>query len=325
MTGAPCDQAGVSRRQAVASETQSVDRQPPAHGTRRHYDLGGAGADYPERDGAPGSTLLLCTQQRSGSTLLAEALYFAGGTGCALEYFHGGFRPSFAGRWQTADLSAYVERLYRHRTDPSGMLGVKLFWSDIVTLVQELAGGGTDRSAGVPAGESASNNMDRRAAELAGARVDRQVYRDVHALLAPLFPRPRYLRLTRDDKIAQAISTSFARQRRRWRQIDSADPAHRRPVEFRFHGIASALSRIQRHDAHWQGYFEANQIEPIDVRYEALAENYDGEVRRVLDLLGRHDAAVPPARMHKQGDAQSEQFGAQFRAQFRRLTRGQQA
>ncbi len=50
------------------------------------YDLVRAEADYPEWQGPPRRTLLICTQPRSGSTLLGEALWFAGGLGCPLEY-----------------------------------------------------------------------------------------------------------------------------------------------------------------------------------------------------------------------------------------------
>ena len=50
------------------------------------YDLASAAHDYPIWEGLPRRTVLLCTHPRSGSTLLGEALYFAGGLGCPLEY-----------------------------------------------------------------------------------------------------------------------------------------------------------------------------------------------------------------------------------------------
>ena len=53
------------------------------------YDLAGPEGDYPEWDGPPRRSIVLCTHPRSGSSLLGEALTFAGGFGCPLEYFHG--------------------------------------------------------------------------------------------------------------------------------------------------------------------------------------------------------------------------------------------
>ena len=52
------------------------------------YDLTLAGADCPRWDGPPRRSILICSHPRSGSTLLGEAIRFAGGLGCPLEYLH---------------------------------------------------------------------------------------------------------------------------------------------------------------------------------------------------------------------------------------------
>jgi LPS sulfotransferase NodH len=74
---------------------------------------------------------LICTHPRSGSTLLGEALYFAGDLGCPLEYFHAGFRPTLAARWGCAGLEDYGRAVHRWRTDPSGTLSVNLNCHDV--------------------------------------------------------------------------------------------------------------------------------------------------------------------------------------------------
>jgi len=230
--------------------------------------------------------------------LLSEALFFAGGLGCPLEYFHAGFRPSFEARWDVTALSGYLQALYRCRTDASGVFSLKLFWDDVPTLLNELAPGAFDWD-------------DAQPSSIADAR-----YRNIHAQLQGIFPNPRYIWLRRNDTVAQAVSVSVANQRRRWRQIDTSDPAHRRQVEFRFDRLLEVLARIQRRDAHWQRFFAANQLDPIDLRYEALAGDYEREVRKLLAMLGRESAPIPAPRLKKQADAQSAQIADMFRERF---------
>lgn len=103
------------------------------------YDLASIRADYPIRLDAPSQSLILCSYQRSGSTLLGEAIHDASGLGCPLEYFHTGFRPRFARRWNADNIRTYAEAVYRYRTDPSGILSVKLFWYDLEEIAAEIA------------------------------------------------------------------------------------------------------------------------------------------------------------------------------------------
>src|ERR1700761_3198901 len=92
------------------------------------YDLAMAAHDYPAWHGEPRRSILICSHPRSGSTLLGEALYFAQGLGCPLEYFHPGFRPPMAERWHAPEIRRYAQSVKAHRTDPGGTLAVKLFW-----------------------------------------------------------------------------------------------------------------------------------------------------------------------------------------------------
>jgi LPS sulfotransferase NodH len=55
----------------------------------------------------------------------------------------------------------------------------------------------------------------------------------------------------------------------------------------------------------WQQYFRKRRIEPLVVEYEALAQNYRGEIARVLSFLDLdHSAArsIPPPHLIRQAD-----------------------
>lgn len=270
----------------------------------RQYDLVWASADYGEWRGPPSRSLLICTQQRSGSTLLGEAIYFYGGLGCPLEYFHAGFRPAFARRWKSNDIKTYAEMAHRFRTDPSGVFSVKLFWWDVVALVRELA----------PA-EFAW--LSRATA----SRLDASIYRRMFAMIAAFFPSPTVVFLTRREEINQAVSTYVAGQTRNWRQFSKRKSAPR--VAYDFDGIVQRLAEIQNDNRHWLNFFRANGLQYHSMTYEDLADDYAATLKRLFAALGRPDAPIPAPRLQKQADdATTETLLLQFRAEFHNRTRG---
>src|SRR5712672_1332096 len=121
-----------------ASEMEISNSSVPANLNDVRYDLAKRESDYPDwKPEKPLRTYLLCSHTRCGSTLLGEAMYYAEGMGCPIEYFHVGFQPTLLKLWDTPDQDSYLKAVYRHRTDPSGSLGVKLFWMDVISLCVE--------------------------------------------------------------------------------------------------------------------------------------------------------------------------------------------
>lgn len=209
----------------------------------RRYDLATDAADYPPWEGPPHRSLLICTEQRSGSTLLGEALYFAGGLGCALEYFSSGFRPSFALDWNAPDIDRYLAALYRRRTDPSGVISVKLFWGDIEDLAQDIAPDILDNQ---PMNDP--------------ARVGDDVYRRLFALLQPILPSPIHVALTRRDRIAQALSNVTAASTRKWRKLERQPATPATDSTYDFDATVQWLGHIDHANAHWRRYFAAMRL-----------------------------------------------------------------
>ncbi|MES2442350.1 MAG: Stf0 family sulfotransferase [Pseudomonadota bacterium] len=258
---------------------------------RKHYDLTGAGHDYPARDGPPRRTLLVCTHPRSGSSLLGEALYFAGGLGCPIEYFHRGFRPGLAARWGTETLAEQVEAVHRLRTDPSGTLSVKIFWRDIEEMAAEFAPG---RFADIQA--------------MLPETTSPETYREIAALLADAFPNADYVHLWRSDRVRQAVSGLTAIQTGLWRVIpEMGEKAATGAPDYDFDRIDGFVAYSDFCHAHWRNFFAAIGAAPFTLTYEALVGDYEGSVRAVLDHLGS-DAAVPPIRMKRQSDSGNEAF-----------------
>lgn len=272
----------------------------------RPYDLAGADVDYPEWRGPPRRTLIICTQQRCGSTLLGEAIFLAGGLGCPVEYLHPGFRPGFAARWKAADLQTYVAALHRFRTDPSGTLAIKLFWRDIVDVAREFA-----------------PNEYASLSRFTPAPMSPTTHRGIFAIISGFLPNPTFVFLRRQDQIRQAVSLYRAVETQKWRKF--ADRTSRRdPIEppHDFHRIFRVLATIQLHNAHWLDFFRANEAPCYALNYEDLDQAYEPTLARFFAAIGRPGARIAPPRLRKQADAHSEKLVRQFIADVHKATRG---
>ncbi|WP_084251315.1 Stf0 family sulfotransferase [Sphingomonas pruni] len=252
------------------------------------YDLASAAHDYSPWEGPPRRTVLLCTHPRSGSTLLGEALYFAGGLGCPLEYFHAGFRPSFARRWNAPDYDSLSAAVRRHRTSPDGTLGVKLFWRDIEEIARD-ADPALERFANLPPSEAPVG-----------------YYATLAKHVARLFPNPQFVHLWREDRLRQAVSAVLAVETGRWRSIPGAirEDAFVTPA-FDADRIERIMSYSDFCHGHFRNLFVAMGATPHALSYEALTADYDTSVRAVLRHLGS-DAEPRAPRMRRQADDTSE-------------------
>ena len=262
------------------------DSAPPqgAESGRRSYDLVTELADYPAWDGQPIRTVLLCSHPRSGSTLLGEAIYSAGGLGCPVEYLHRGFRPTFAKRWQASSLPAYLEALYRWRTDPSGVLSSKVFWRDLE--------------------ETAEENRPGSKAE---------------DIVAAVFQNPVFIYLRRRDRIRQAVSAFVAKETGAFRSLGGEGDGRSGEVAYSYVGILGQLAVSDYSHSRWQRFFQDRGIAPWQVEYEDLVNDYYGAVEGVLSFLctalarPRSSVTAPiRPRLQRQADARSEAFVARF-------------
>lgn len=272
----------MARRLFILSKSE------PARSEARPYDLATAAHDYPARDAAPARTILICTHPRSGSTLLGEALYFAGGLGCPLEYFHAGFRPSFARRWDVPDLERLSAAVRRHRTEPNGTMAVKLFWRDVEDIGRE-----SD-----PALADFTN--------IAPGETQADYYRALAGHVGHLFPNPAIVHLWREDRLRQAISAAVAVDTGRWRAIPgSGEAAASGEAQFDVERIERFMAYSDYCHGHFRNLFAAMGVTPHPLTYEALTTDYDASVRAVLAHLG--STSEPPVpRMQRQADAGSE-------------------
>jgi|tagenome__1003787_1003787.scaffolds.fasta_scaffold20902019_2 LPS sulfotransferase NodH len=240
------------------------------------------------------SAYVVCATPRSGSTLLCELLASTAVAGRPQEYFerlrHSGLprqpREYFEGV-EDPELLALLAPTEPGRPDDcdpladalkagttvNGVFGAKLMWTHLHDLAARL----------------------RRPAE--------------PALLAERLPGLRFVHATRGDKVAQAVSLWRAVQTRAWR-----DDAQRGPDDavYRFAGIDHLVRQLRAQDDAWTAWFEEHAIEPLVVRYEALAADPQRSVRTVLRFVGAGDAAVPAPPLRRQADERSAEWTERY-------------
>ncbi len=201
-------------------------------------------------------SFFICSTPRTGSTMLGNLLGETGLVGRAGEYFGEPFRRDVVPGLTRRGFDDYLVGCTRHARG-TGALGIKLQWDQIEVFLHLL-------------------RLRRGLGEATDAEV-----------LAAVFPEPRYLYVTREDTLAQAVSW--------WRAMTSGKWVDGRPVTgepvFDADGIGTRVRRIGEQNAAWRGFFAANGLEPLPVTYEELAADPAGQVRRVLTYLG----VDPPA------------------------------
>jgi LPS sulfotransferase NodH len=193
--------------------------------------------------------------------------------------------PSYSSLQGLSGYRDHLERTFRLGTTPNGVFASKLMWSQVAEL-HALAGDLPEYAGLAP-----------------------------FALLQALFAGPRYIRVTRRDKVRQAVSLWRALQTRAWR--GEHGPGDDRPVElhYRYEGIRHLVSTLEAEDRSWEDFLAANDAPALAIAYEEdLEADRDRAVRAVLDYVGvvapaGWSAAEPTKR---QADALSDEWVAAY-------------
>lgn len=260
----------------------------------------------------PRTAYLVCATPRSGSTLLCETLRATGVAGVPLEhfeifrhssqprqpreYFDDAADPSVTERLAPLDAPRadpepsgdWWARILREGTSANGVWGGKLMWNhvpDMLDRVRDLDG-------------------------LADADLD-------GALRALLGDDLLLVRVTRADKVAQAVSLWRAVQTQNWRagRERGADEA-----QYVFAGIDHLVRQLTEQDAAWRTWLDETGRHALDISYDELARDVAGTVGRVLAALGLPAEELPAPATRRQADERSEAWAERYRAE--RAARG---
>jgi LPS sulfotransferase NodH len=133
--------------------------------------------------------------------------------------------------------------------------------------------------------------------------------------LDTLLPGAVLVSLRRRDTDAQAVSLWTAHETRQFfREPGAAQASETPPVRYSYSGILSARRSLVAGMRDWDRFFERRERQPIEVVYEELTADYEGEVRRVLAgiLPAAPVPVVHPPGVARQSDERSAELIARF-------------
>lgn len=254
----------------------------------------------------PRSYLVLASQ-RSGSTLLVESLRATGQAGEPQEFFQYLPNTSLApqprqwfsgvtdeeilrllapldpGVRATETSEQWRDRILASGRTSNGVWGGKLMWNQTPLLV--------DWASGLP---------NRTGGDLKAAI--RDVLGDV--LL---------VHVSRQDRIAQAVSMWRAVQTQVWRGHATHEVDAR--AEYNADAIAHLHRILEDQEQQWARWFSEAGVEPLEVDYHELAADTTGQVARVLTALGLDPRLAPPPALQRQSNDRSNDWIERYRAE----------
>jgi LPS sulfotransferase NodH len=249
---------------------------------------------------------LVCATQRSGSTLLCEALKETGVAGRPLEFFEArpetGIPPAPLD-YLEAIADPYVEGLLADAPPPPAPP-----YSDVrgVTWEQHLERSLRDgRTSNGVFGAKLMWNQLADIAELSGRPLAPL------SLLQDLLAPTHWVWVRRRDVLLQAVSLWRALQTQAWRDRPEAQPT----AVYSRAAIAHLTARLADNDASWGAFFAEYRLRPVELVYEDFAHDVRGAVSQVLKHLGLQPISggsdEPP--MRRQSDAISEEWAEAYR------------
>lgn len=247
------------------------------------------------------SAYIICGTPRSSSTLLCEMLAATGVSGCPNSYFRTQNIAEWAEDWGVpaasgtadADFAAnYLAAMIRVGTNGTGVFGLRLMWGSVAD------------------------------AEALLSRVYRP--RPIPELFERAFGETLYIHLSREDKLAQAISLVRAEQSGLWHLAADGSVfegvATPQPNHYDGPRIAAVIDELERDDTAWNAFFAEHRIEPLRFTYDSVTAEPQGTLAQVLSALGRDPAVAQSVSVgtRKMGDGTSRQWAEQFCREYGR-------
>ncbi len=137
-----------------------------------------------------------------------------------------------------------------------------------------------------------------------GLRLMRENLGELSAILDRIFPdlpsdkarfekafgHVLYIHLSREDKLAQAVSLVKAEQTGLWHiapdgtEIERTAPP--KEPQYNFERIKREVTELETYDAGWNTWFAEQNITPLRVRYERLSSNPSATLLSICEALG---------------------------------------
>ena len=249
------------------------------------YRTNAADFDFVVHEGRPKLTYVIASTPRSGSNLLQRALWRTGRAGAPEAYLAEAYVEDYATRWpdilnacgemqHEVDLFRYRLELFRHRTTPNGVFGIKLYGSHLDSLM----------TGGV-------------------------LLEDLFSNAKYLWMRRRD-RLAQAVSYALAEQTGIWILDGEWLR----DKLPLRQPHYDYQAILHCLRRISNEESQWSKYIEMEGVSPMTVWYEDLVAEYETVVGECLRFIGveEDEGEIPEPGIRRQSTRRNEEWAERF-------------
>ncbi len=237
------------------------------------------------------ASYVICATPRTGSYLLCDALAATGVAGYPTEHLSATYQQHWQQRWDAPEYADYISRVLTEGSTGNGVFGTKLHRHQLDHVLRQVTG--------------ESEVPPERAREV----------------MEQLLSDPRWILITRRDRVAQAVSYTRSMQTDIWWDADAdpAPPGRPRPAAARFDyaQIEAYRHRLLRWERRWHSWFADSGITAYEVVYEDLVSDLAGSVAGILAFLGLTIPAgfrLPTPRLRRQFDATSDRWISRVRA-----------
>jgi LPS sulfotransferase NodH len=251
----------------------------------------------------PKSAYVICCTPRSGSHLLSDLLLSSGLAGYPDERFPRFDKSAPLTAEQRASLvtegmpessfnealdAAYVKSVIEDGTTSNGVFGICIHWIQV-------------------------NDAMRRIKYYSKCSSS-----SFHDVLDSAFPNLSYIWLRRRDRIAQAVSWFKAIQTGQYvTLIDTPRTDRIAEPEFNYAKIREYWTALRSADNGWDYFFKSNNLRPLVLYYEELAQDPYAVANSVLKYLGicKENISLSAPRHVRVGDARSDEWIRSFKVE----------
>jgi len=238
----------------------------------------------------PRRCYVICGVARSGSNLLSDGLRETGRAGRPNQFFLPAFEAFFRERHGLADdiaFADYVRAMINGTATSNEVFGFKLmawYLRDFLDRLKQTKAFGDPSDADL-------------------------------AVLLKAFPKLQFIRISRCDKLRQAISKARAAQTGLWKVQPGR--TEEGPAEYNRELIDRSLREEEEEERVWDSFFSENALQQFRVEYEELCRSYEPTIRAVLTYLEisvRRRIKISQPVTKKQSDAISAEWERRYRA-----------
>lgn len=120
-----------------------------------------------------------------------------------------------------------------------------------------------------------------------------------------IFPRHRWIFISRANLISQAISLYIAETTNRWHiQVDEAVEAGIPEVPYDYFSILSKVMLLGAHNANWELYFSKHKITPLRLTYESLTLDPHATLSKVFKFCEYDQIDIDNVDLERDGGLQ---------------------